>query len=355
MKAQRARSSRPISIAASLLDWYDSHRRALPWRALPGRTPDPYAVWLSEIMLQQTTVAAVKPYYAVFLARWPSVADLAAAPDEAVMQAWAGLGYYARARNMLACARIVVAQHGGQFPANEAALRTLPGVGAYTAAAIAAIAFGQRAVVVDGNVERVVARLYALDQPLPAAKRAIAALTDTITPDARAGDFAQGLMDLGSSICTPKSPKCLLCPLASHCAAQKGGDPASFPRRVPKAARPARVGTVFVAIADGQVLLRTRPPKGLLGGMSEFPGPEWVAGEQDNATDSAPLSAQWEEAGHVDHVFTHFSLRLRVMRAEIATTKAPDGCRWVRIGALPGEALPSLMRKVAKAAGLARG
>ena len=354
MKAQRARSPRPNSIAACLLDWFDSHRRALPWRALPRETPDPYAVWLSEIMLQQTTVAAVKPYYAAFLARWPKVSDLAAAQDEAVMQAWAGLGYYARARNMLACARKVVAEHGGQFPASEAALRALPGVGAYTAAAIAAIAFGQRAVVVDGNVERVVARLYALDEPLPAAKRAIAALTDTITPDARAGDFAQAMMDLGSGICTPKSPKCLLCPLAVDCAALKSGDPASFPRRASKAARPARVGTVFVAIAKGKkVLLRTRPPKGLLGGMSEFPGTEWTTGSQSDALDSAPLAAQWTEAGHVDHVFTHFSLRLRVLRAEVSAKKMPDDGRWVDIDALSQEALPSLMRKVAKASGLA--
>ena len=353
MKAQRARSSRPNSTAACLLDWYDSHRRALPWRALPGQTPDPYAVWLSEIMLQQTTVAAVKPYYAAFLVRWPNVSALAAAPHEAVMQAWAGLGYYARARNMLACARMVVAQHDGQFPPSETALRALPGVGAYTAAAIAAIAFGQRAVVVDGNVERVVARLYALDEPLPAAKCAIAALTDTITPDARAGDFAQAMMDLGSGICTPKSPKCLLCPLAVDCAALKSGDPASYPRRAPKAARPARIGTVFVMLAEGKkVLLRTRPPKGLLGGMSEFPGAEWIAGPQTDALNSAPLAAEWVEAGHVDHVFTHFSLRLRVMRAEIRATDAPDGCRWVSIDALPQEALPSLMLKVAKAAGL---
>ncbi|MFO1137349.1 MAG: A/G-specific adenine glycosylase [Rhodoblastus sp.] len=340
--------------AAALLAWYDRHARKLPWRATGGAAPDPYAVWLSEIMLQQTTVAAVGPYFRRFLERWPHVEALAAAPDEEIMRAWAGLGYYSRARNLLACARAVAARGG--FPQDEAALRALPGIGPYTAAAIAAIAFGRRAVVVDGNVERVIARLHAIETPLPQAKSEIRARADELTPQTRAGDFAQAMMDLGATICTPKKPACALCPLSRDCAARKTGAPETWPRRAPKAERPERRGAAFVAVrADGAVLLRTRPPKGLLGGMTEFPGTDWSPDfNSARAIDGAPLPLAWTaKAGEVTHVFTHFALKLTVyLGAAPQARKAPAGARWVAADAVADEALPSLMRKVAAHAGL---
>ena len=342
------------SPAAALLGWYDRHARKLPWRAPRGATPDPYAVWLSEIMLQQTTVAAVGPYFRRFLERWPDVAALAAAPDEEIMREWAGLGYYSRARNLVACARAVVARGG--FPTDEEGLRELPGVGPYTAAAIAAIAFGKRAVVVDGNVERVVARLFAIETPLPQAKPVIRARADELTPHERAGDFAQAMMDLGATICTPKKPACALCPLDNICIARKGGAPETYPRRAPKAQRPERRGAVFVAIrADGAVLVRTRPPKGLLGGMTEFPGTEWSSDfDAANALNAAPLALDWRrKSGEVVHVFTHFALKLHVHVANAPQSRAaPAGARWSPGASLADEALPSLMRKVAAHAGL---
>jgi len=253
----------------TLLDWYARHRRVLPWRAGPGERADPYRVWLSEIMLQQTRINAVLPYYARFLERWPGIRELAAAPLEEVLKIWAGLGYYARARHLHACARAVVERHGGAFPADEAALRALPGIGAYTAAAIAAIAFGRRATAVDGNIERVVARLCAVETPLPAAKPVIRGLAQTLTPAKRAGDFAQAMMDLGATICTPASPACAICPWAASCAARRRGDPESFPRRQRKRAGALRRGAAFVVTrADGAVLVRTRALKGLLGRMT---------------------------------------------------------------------------------------
>src|SRR5947209_10455714 len=258
--------------AAELLGWYDRHRRRLPWRAEPGARPDPYAVWLSEIMLQQTTVAAVQKYFRAFLSRWPNVADLAAAPAEEVMKEWAGLGYYARARNLHACAKAVVRDHDGGFPQSEEALLALPGIGPYTAAAIAAIAFDQRAVVVDGNVERVVARLAAIDIPLPQGKPAIRAATEALTPDSRPGDFAQAMMDLGATICTPQRPACALCPLREFCRAFARGIEEQVPVKAVKPERPLRAGSIFVLRAGEKVLVRTRPPRGLLGGMTEFPG-----------------------------------------------------------------------------------
>ncbi|HMN73084.1 MAG TPA: A/G-specific adenine glycosylase [Rhodoblastus sp.] len=342
------------SPARRLLAWYDRHARKLPWRAPRGATPDPYAVWLSEIMLQQTTVAAVAPYFRRFLERWPDVNALAAAPDEEIMREWAGLGYYSRARNLVACARAVVARGG--FPSDEPGLRELPGVGPYTAAAVAAIAFDKRAVVVDGNVERVVARLFAIETPLPQAKPEIRARADELTPQERAGDFAQAMMDLGATICTPKRPACALCPLAENCVARKSGAPETWPRRAPKPERPERRGAVFVAVrADGAVLLRTRPPKGLLGGMAEFPGTEWSTDfDASRALEAAPIALDWEpKAGDVVHVFTHFALKLTVYVGEApASRKAPDGARWVAAADLSDEALPSLMRKVAAHAGL---
>jgi A/G-specific adenine glycosylase len=338
--------------AADLLAWYDRHRRALPWRALAGQIADPYRVWLSEIMLQQTTVKAVAPYFARFLARWPDVRALAAAPLDDVLRLWAGLGYYARARNLHACAQAVVARHGGRFPASEAALATLPGIGRYTAAAIASIAFDLRTVPVDGNVERVVARLFAIEQELPAAKPEIWRLAQTLVPERRTGDFAQAFMDLGATICTPKSPACALCPWMEGCAARGRGDPESFPVKPAKKVGRLRRGAAFVVTrADGTVLVRTRPARGLLGGMTEVPTTDWTHDFDDSsALDAVPAvqHAKWQRrVGVVTHVFTHFPLELVVFTAQVpANSKAPEGARWVAVADLHGEALPSLMRKV---------
>ncbi|MDN2566833.1 A/G-specific adenine glycosylase [Aquibium sp. A9E412] len=342
----------PAGMAAALLAWYDRHHRDLPWRTPPaalarGARPDPYHVWLSEIMLQQTTVEAVRRYYAAFVARWPDVEALAAADTQAVMKAWAGLGYYSRARNLKACAELVAAEHGGRFPDTEAGLRALPGIGAYTAAAIAAIAFDRPAAVVDGNVERVAARLMALRTPLPAAKPAIRRFVERATPQARPGDFAQATMDLGATICTPRRPACVLCPLRGDCRGLATGDPEPLPLKAPKPDRPLRRGAAFVARrADGAILLRRRPERGLLGGMSEVPSSAWTA-RQDGATgaEAAPFAADWRPAGTIGHVFTHFALELAVYHAEVAASAAPAGCWWSAPDELPGEALPTVMKK----------
>ncbi len=336
--------------ASMLLVWYDRHRRSLPWRALPGEAADPYRVWLSEIMLQQTTVQAVKPYFEAFTLRWATVGALASAPVEDIMKMWAGLGYYSRARNLHACANAVVQRFGGRFPADEAALRTLPGIGTYTAAAISSIAFGQRAVVVDGNVERVITRLFTVDEPLPAARPAIRQLADTITPDIRPGDFAQAMMDLGATICTPRSPACGICPFLGVCAGQRDGAPETWPRKLPKTGKITRYGAAFVAIrADGALLVRTRPPKGLLGGMTEVPGTNWAPGgiESDPLL-SAPLAGRWNrQPDTVRHVFTHFPLELAVFTASFpADTPAPQGMRWISANEIAGEAFPTVFRKV---------
>jgi A/G-specific adenine glycosylase len=339
-------------IAAAVLSWYDRARRTLPWRAPPGERPDPYRVWLSEIMLQQTTVKAVLPRYELFLRRWPDVGALARAELGEVLAAWAGLGYYARARNLHACAKAVAERHGGRFPEEEAELRKLPGVGDYTAAAVAAIAFGKRASPVDGNIERVVARLFAVKTPLPGAKPEILARAESLVPYARPGDFAQAMMDLGATICTPRRPACGPCPVRSECRAFAEGLAGIIPYRAEKAERPVRRGAAFVAIRpDGAVLLRERPPKGLLGGMLEVPSSPWdEARPKGAARDHAPLEAAWRKLpGRVEHTFTHFHLELSVYCAEVgadAAPRRPERCRWLRPRQLPGAALPSVMRKV---------
>jgi A/G-specific adenine glycosylase len=333
--------------AAALLHWYDRHRRAMPWRARPGEAPDPYRVWLSEIMLQQTTVAAVIPYYERFLARFPDVAALAAAPEDAVMQAWAGLGYYARARNLHACARAVMAGGGG-FADTVEGLRALPGIGPYTAAAIASIAFGIPVVPVDGNVERVVA--FAIEAPLPGAKAAIAAGAQALGADpaarARPADFTQALFDLGATVCTPTSPTCALCPWRDGCAARARGIAAELPRKAPKRARPLRHGVHFWLVDEaGQVLLRRRPPRGLLGGMVELPGTPWreQSWAEAEALGHAPQPADWRPAGQARHGFTHFELSIALYAA---TVPAIVGEGFLRpVTALDNEALPSVMRK----------
>lgn len=340
----------PALLARRLLDWYDRHGRRLPWRGRSEERADPYRVWLSEVMLQQTTVAAVEPYFRAFLARWPTVEALAAATLDEVLTAWAGLGYYARARNLHACARQLAAQ-GGIFPDTEEGLRALPGVGAYTAAAIAAIAFGRRAVVVDGNVHRVMARLFAHRQPLPAAKPALAALAATLTPEGRPGDYAQAVMDLGATICTPRNPVCGLCPWRDGCGAHRLGIAAELPARAAKAPRPHRCGVAFwVQRSDGAVLLRRRPAKGLLGGMMEIPSTPWRADPWtiDEALAAAPLTARWRSIpGAVEHVFTHFSLELSVVAARAGRGANTEG-EWCAVESLDTLALPSVMRKVVR-------
>ncbi|MCC5976703.1 MAG: A/G-specific adenine glycosylase [Salinarimonas sp.] len=340
----------PPADPQALLVWYDRHRRSLPWRAPAGSRADPYRVWLSEIMLQQTTVQAVKPYYERFLARFPDVESLAEAPQDAVMQAWAGLGYYSRARNLHACAKVVADDHGGRFPADEDALRALPGIGTYTAAAVAAIAFDIPAAAVDGNVERVVSRLIALEELLPGAKPRIRTVTQAMVPQERAGDFAQAMMDLGATICTPKRPACALCPWMADCTARREGLQESFPRKAKKAPREVRHGAAFVAErADGAVLLRTRPSSGLLGGMAEVPGSDWRADYPlSQAILDAPCEARWRRLpGIVRHVFTHFPLELTIFHARLDRhAQAPDGMRFSAAEELAEEALPSVMRKV---------
>ena len=338
-------------IRRRLLAWYDAEARTLPWRAGPGAAvrTDPYRVWLSEVMLQQTTVPHATPYFLKFVARWPTVRDLAAAPDEAVMAAWAGLGYYARARNLLACARAVSADHDGVFPGTEAGLRALPGVGAYTAAAVAAIAFDQPANVVDGNVERVMARLHAVEISLPAAKPTLHALAGALITDHRPGDWAQALMDLGATVCRPKAPACDACPLADLCAARAGGAPETYPRRTAKVERPRRFGAAFVLTSGRQVGLIRRPPKGLLGGMLALPTTAWRATAWTSSEITAGDGAGAIQAGVVEHVFTHFALSLSVWRAERrSSTFDGEALIWSERTALEG--LPSVFLKAARLA-----
>jgi A/G-specific adenine glycosylase len=345
-----ATESSPANLAASLLAWYDRHRRVLPWRASAGERTEPYAVWLSEIMLQQTTVAAVGPYFLRFIARWPTVRDLAAAPLDEVLTEWAGLGYYARARNLHACARAVVERHGGVFPADREALRALPGIGEYTSGAIAAIAFDIQAAAIDGNGERVLARLFAIDTPMPAAKPELRRLGESLVPARRAGDFAQALMDLGSGICTPRQPKCVLCPWRAPCRALALGIAETLPRRAAKPVRPHRAGIAFwVMGGEGSVLLRRRAEKGLLGGMIEVPSTAWVATppSAEEAAAVAPIETAWRVLpGQVRHVFTHFELTLTVWAGRVEGTGDPNLGLWVTPDRFGDHALPSLMIKI---------
>ena len=377
------------SPSALLLDWYDEHGRSLPWRIRGGRTKgglagdelqmaDPYRVWLSEIMLQQTTVATVIPYYTEFLDRWPTVVALADAPLEDVLHGWQGLGYYARARNLHKCARLVAGELAGKFPDSEAALRQLPGIGVYTAAAIAAIAFGRRAVVVDGNVERVMARIFAVDKPLPDSKGDLRDHADSLTPDHRSGDYAQAVMDLGATVCTVRSPRCTECPWAEVCNARQQSIAESLPRRTPKVARPTRRGIVFWVEHSGLpnplqtdqgalVLLRRRAEKGMLGGMAEFPATPWDDGQlglqewtvensADYAPPQVPSNADWNLLpGQIRHSFTHYHLELRVAVARLQgqplAPLAVDEGYWWPVSQLDEQALPTLMKKVARLVG----
>lgn len=340
---------------ARLLAWYDRNRRDLPWRARPGETADPYAVWLSEIMLQQTTVEAVKPYFSAFLARWPSVETLAGAPLDEVMKAWAGLGYYARARNLHACARKLALEHAGRFPKTERELLTLPGVGPYTAAAVAAIAFNEPCVAMDGNVERVVARLFAISAPPRVAKKEMRARAQSFLSHERPGDFAQALMDLGSAVCMPRSPACGVCPFSRACEAERRGAAEDFPGKTRKIAKPKRKGAVFVLRSGDKALLRTRPPQGLLGAMAEFPMTPFDEDfDLTQARVHAPLRTRWRAlAGKVEHSFTHFALELTVFTGFIEPPPPlVENGRWAATPRLHDEGLPSLMRKVAVHAGL---
>ena len=338
--------SATATIPDLLLDWYDRHARDLPWRARPGEpAPDPYRVWLSEVMLQQTTVRAVRPYFERFIDTWPTAEALAAAPEQDVMAAWAGLGYYSRARNLVKAAR-AVAERGG-FPDSEAGLRELPGVGAYTAAAVAAIAFERRAVVVDANVERVVARLFAIGEPLPAARKPIRERAEQITPGERAGDFAQAMMDLGATICTARDPKCPLCPLSASCEGKAQGDPARLPVRAVKRARPVRQGNAYWIERDGAVWLVRRPGEGMLGGMRALPDDGWNA--RADGDGAPPLAGEWETVGAVGHGFTHFTIELTVRRYLGTTTPQGKG-EWWPLDRLREAGLPTLFRKAAERA-----
>lgn len=348
--ARPADGAPAAALAERLLAWYDRHRRDLPWRASPGERADPYHVWLSEIMLQQTTVATVEPYFRAFITRWPTVGDLARADLQAVLHAWQGLGYYARARNLHRCAGVIAGNLDGRFPDSEAGLRALPGVGAYTAAAIAAIAFGRASAPVDGNVERVLARLFALDGERAEVKREVGVLAGRLTPAGRPGDYWQAVMDLGATICRPRGPACLMCPWAGDCLALQRGLTEELPRRARRKARPVRHGVAFWAVdVGGAVLLRRRPEKGLLGGMTEVPGTEWRERPwtEDEALALAPAPGRWLPLpGQVRHVFTHFELRLTVVAATGLAPGLAEGM-WCQPEDFAAHALPTVMRKVA--------
>lgn len=352
MKAETAPAGQPGDLPARLLVWYDRHRRVLPWRSAPGQGADPYRVWLSEIMLQQTTVATVGPYFQTFLDRWPTVADLAAAELDDVLRAWAGLGYYARARNLHKCAQVVTRDHGGRFPDSEEGLLSLPGIGVYTAAAVLAIAFDKPATAMDGNVERVMARLHAVTDPLPGSKPTLRAHAAALVPDRRPGDYTQALFDLGATICAPRKPRCILCPWSDACAARRLGIAEELPAKAAKAVKPVRRALAFV-LTDGRghVALRRRPEKGLLGGMMEVPTTPWDAAplpSLPSATPHAPLSGvTWFPLpGQVRHTFTHFEFEIGVVTGRVAGTGGGVDLVWVAPDALGDEALPTVMVKI---------
>ena len=339
----------PSAKASDLLSWYDAHAREMPWRVAPqdrknGQIPDPYRIWLSEIMLQQTTVAAVKKYFLRFTQLWPTIGDLAAAQDAAVMAEWAGLGYYARARNLLKCARVIATEYAGRFPNDQAALRALPGIGPYTAAAIGAIAFDRPETVVDGNVERVMARLFDIHTPLPTAKPELTEKADHLTPRERPGDYAQAVMDLGATICTPKKPACSLCPWRGPCRAFLAGTMAQLPKKIPKKPKPTRFGIAYVACReDGAYLLERRPERGLLGGMLGWPGSDW----NDAPVPAPPITATWQKMpGEVRHTFTHFHLHLTVRKADILMHTTPGRGEFLSRAQFRPTDLPTVMRKV---------
>lgn len=347
MHKKIASDAAAAALSSTLLDWYDAHARVMPWRVGPaeraaGTRPDPYRVWLSEVMLQQTTVAAVRDYFRAFTDRWPRVTDLAAAADADVMAAWAGLGYYARARNLLKCARVVTQDHGGRFPDTAEGLRALPGIGPYTSAAIAAIAFDRPETVVDGNVERVMARLRGIETPLPPAKPELTEAAAALTPDKRPGDYAQAVMDLGATICTPRNPACGICPWRDPCVARATGIAADLPRKLPKKPKPTRFGLVYVARhPDGAWLLETRPDRGLLGGMLAYPSTDWT---EEAPADAPPVAADWHDpALEVRHTFTHFHLRLALRTA--ITDAPPARGRFVPRAAFRPADLPTVFRK----------
>jgi A/G-specific adenine glycosylase len=343
----------PAAMRREMLVWYDRHRRVLPWRAKAGQKSDPYHVWLSEIMLQQTTVVTVGPYFMRFLERWPTIDDLAAADLDEVLHGWQGLGYYARARNLHRCAKFVAEELDGVFPGTEAGLQALPGIGAYTAAAISAIAFGRPANVVDGNIERVMARFFAVEQPLPDCKEKLRNLAGDVAPKTvrgRPGDFAQAVMDLGATVCTPRKPKCSICPWQRSCAAKDADIQEDLPRRQPKKVKPVRRGVVFwVMRDDGSLLLRRRPEKGLLGGMIEVPSTDWREGEWTTAKacKAAPVDSAWTPLpGMVRHTFTHFHLELSILATRVDEKESPTGAIWSTPDRLGEHALPTVMKKV---------
>lgn len=337
-------------LSSVLLRWYDVHKRDLPWRHSPGSAPDPYAVWLSEVMLQQTTVTVVKGFFSRFIDRWPTVSGLASAPLDEVLREWAGLGYYARARNLHKCAQEVVNRLGGIFPQTKGQLQSLPGIGEYTASAIAAIAYNQPEAAVDGNVERVVSRLFAVQVPLPESKSYLKALTERLVPSERPGDFAQALMDLGSTICSPRRLSCLICPLAHTCKGRALNIASTLPLKRAKSTKPLREGVAFLVVTeDSHVLLRRRAEKGLLGGMMEVPSTPWSTLPQDNPKKFAPLTGSWISGNtSVEHTFTHFHLRLQLWQLTIRETQpiSGDGYRWISRSEIHLEALPALMRKI---------
>jgi len=336
-----------MRFSKELLCWYDKKGRNLPWRKAQGQA-DPYQVWLSEIMLQQTTVATVKGYFEDFLTRWPTIQGLAAANLDDVLHAWQGLGYYARARNLHKCAQAIVADYGGAFPGTAAELLALPGVGPYTAAAVASIVFDEQITPVDGNVERVISRLFKIEAPLPNTKPEIKIRANELTPPKRAGDFAQALMDLGATVCTPKSPKCDLCPWEESCQANAAGVQGDLPKKSPKKVKPVRAAIVFWAEDDqGRILIQKRPPKGLLGGLMEFPSSEWTVDfDKDAALQVAPLQASWQDAQKsIRHTFTHFHLDLHIYRAKVSTA---SNLLWVAPENFGDYAFPTLMLKVAR-------